>query len=404
MTGRISSNLLYQLGGRSMMEMQAQAAKTQQQLASGKRILSASDDPNATALIMNLEVSLNQNQQFQRNGETSDSRLAMQDGLLGQMTNTLQRVRELVIQGKNDSNNNDSRRYIATEISRLKDQLLDLANYSDANYGHVFAGSKTESTPFIALAGGGYQYVGDDSQLQVKISHGQNMQVNVSGRQIFMNIANGNGSFYTAADTANTGNGAIIASSISGAFVPDDYTVTMTQLLPTDPITYQVTDSGGGVVASGTYAEGSDITFNGAALSIDGTPKNGDVFYLNKSQHQDVFTTLQNIVDAFALNGDDPANSALMHSTIHNEMQSLDQAMYSVERAHANVGGKLNILERQSDINDTVMLANKKNISTLKDLDYYEAITRYQQQMMSLEAAQRSFLQIQSMNLFSLLR
>lgn len=403
MTGRISSNLLYQLGGRAMMDLQAQTAKAQQQLASGKRILSASDDPNATALIMNLEVSLNQNQQLQRNGETSDSRLAMQEGLLGEVTSTLQRVRELTIQGKNDSNNNDSRSYVATEIRQLQDQILDLANYSDANYGHVFAGSKTESKPFITLAGGGYQYAGDDSQLQVKISHSQDMQVNVSGRQIFMNIANGNGSFYTDTNAANTGTGSIGSSSISGAFVPDDYTVTMTQLLATDPVTYQVVDSGGGVVAAGTYVEGEDISFNGATLAIDGTPKNGDIFYLNKSQHQDIFTTLQNIVDAFSLNTDDPVNSARMHSTIHNEMQSLDQAMYSIERARASTGGKLNILERQRDINDTVILANQKNISTLKDLDYYEAVTRYQQQVMSLEAAQKSFLQIQSMNLFSLL-
>ncbi len=386
-----------------MIDLQAQTAKTQQQLASGKKILSASDDPNAMALIMNLEVSLNQNQQFQRNGETSDSRLAAQEGLLGQVTSALQRVRELTIQGKNDSNNNDSRSYIATEISRLKDQILDLANYSDANYGHIFAGSKSESTPFIALAAGGYQYLGDDSQMQVKISHGQKMQVNASGRQIFMNIANGNGSFYTASAATNTGTGAIDASSISGAYIPDDYTVTMTQLLATDPITYQVTDSGGGVVASGTYVEGGAISFNGATVSIDGTPKNGDLFYLNKSQYQDVFTTLQNIVDAFSLNSDDPVNTARMHSTIHNEMQSLDQAMFSIERARASTGGKLNILERQQDINDTVILANQKNISTLKDLDYYEAVTRYQQQVMSLEAAQKSFMQIQSMNLFSLL-
>lgn len=70
----------------------------------------------------------------------------------------------------------------------------------------------------------------------------------------------------------------------------------------------------------------------------------------------------------------------------------------------ASVGARLATLDEQIDVNEDMILSMEKNRSSIVDLDYAEAITRFQQQQTALEAAQKTFAELQGMSLFNFLR
>jgi len=84
----------------------------------------------------------------------------------------------------------------------------------------------------------------------------------------------------TGASAGNSGSGVISAATITapGSWVPDTYTLSFTS-----PTQYQVTDSGGTVVASGAYTAGAPIAFAGAQLTVNGAPAAGDSFTIASS-------------------------------------------------------------------------------------------------------------------------
>ncbi len=84
----------------------------------------------------------------------------------------------------------------------------------------------------------------------------------------------------TAAAAANTGTGTISAATITApaSWVPDTYTVAFTAANQ-----YQITNSAGTVVGSGTYTAGQPISFQGAQVTISGVPAAGDTFTVSSS-------------------------------------------------------------------------------------------------------------------------
>jgi flagellar hook-associated protein 3 FlgL len=141
------------------------------QLSAGKKILAPSDDPSAAARVVDLNQSINQAGQYQRNIDTVRQRLSLQDGLLQNAVDILQSVNMLGIQGLNATNSPSDRNAIATEMEGLKDQLVAIANTRNANGEYLFAGFKNNAPPFekVSAPGGGYAYSGDGNQRQIQI-------------------------------------------------------------------------------------------------------------------------------------------------------------------------------------------------------------------------------------------
>ena len=82
----------------------------------------------------------------------------------------------------------------------------------------------------------------------------------------------------------------------------------------------------------------------------------------------------------------------------------IDTAMNRLLETRAKIGARMNAIDEQRDANDTFSLAVTDVRSTLEDLDYAEAISRFNQQMTALQASQQAFVKIQDMSLFNFLR
>lgn len=103
----------------------------------------------------------------------------------------------------------------------------------------------------------------------------------------------------------------------------------------------------------------------------------------------DIGAVLWRIADNFAAGNRDA-----------NGLTDLDNAMGRILETRASVGARMNAIEEQKTANASFSVAVEQVRSTLEDLDYAEAISRFNQQLAALQASQQSFLKIQGLSLF----
>ena len=89
---------------------------------------------------------------------------------------------------------------------------------------------------------------------------------------------------------------------------------------------------------------------------------------------------------------------------IQRSVGELDTAQLGMTESIANVGSGMNVLESQQAVAEENILRMKTTLSDVKDVDYTEAITQMNKDMLALEAAQSSFSKISQMNLFDYIR
>ena len=89
---------------------------------------------------------------------------------------------------------------------------------------------------------------------------------------------------------------------------------------------------------------------------------------------------------------------------IRRGVGELDDLMQGVSLARANIGTNLNVVDQQTSVIEDTTLNLKTTLSSIEDLDYASAITKMNQQMMSLEAAQASFAKVSQLNLFNYIK
>ena len=85
-------------------------------------------------------------------------------------------------------------------------------------------------------------------------------------------------------------------------------------------------------------------------------------------------------------------------------MTDIDTAFTELFNARSKVGARMNAIEDQKTANSAFDLALEDVRSTLEDLDYAEAISRFNQQLTALQASQQAFIRIQDLSLFNYIR
>jgi flagellar hook-associated protein 3 FlgL len=370
---------------------------TQKQVSTGLRINTPADDPVAAARVAHLDASLARLDQYQANAIFARHQLGLEEEALNQAIETLQRIRELTVQANNSTAGDGDRELIAREIAEHREALLALANTADVDGRHLFGGYREKATPFTIAADGNVVYNGDQGQRTLQISDTRFVAINDSGADVFQRIKEGNGTFVLAAGDANTGGGILGAGSLvdPAAWVPDTYTVTF--LTPT---TYEVRDGANALVASGTFAPSQSLTFAGVSLRIDGSPAPGDTFTVTPSQHRDVFTTLDRLIAAIDAPAGDPAGRARLHSNIGQRLADIDNAIAHLVDVRGEIGARVRALDQQEVLNADFTVHLKTTLSSMRDLDYAEALSRLSQELFGLDAAQQAFARAQNLSLF----
>ncbi|RXR23682.1 flagellar hook-associated protein 3 [Oerskovia turbata] len=179
---------------RSMQANLARMAELQEQGTSGRKLVRASSDPSAAANALSVRNQLATEKQYQRNIENGDGWLSTLDSALTSVTDVVQRVRDLVMQGASDTASPDAREAIAVELDELRSELLRQSNTTFLGRS-VFAGTSDEGVAFRD----DYTFTGvPGSSVERRIGADSTVQVDVDGAAVF---GTGTGSVFALLDT-----------------------------------------------------------------------------------------------------------------------------------------------------------------------------------------------------------
>lgn len=394
---RISTAEIFRNSLASIQRQQVDVQRLQEQIATGERLRRPADDPIGSAQVLRIDSALDATRQHARNADFARGRLEREEGSLQAVGESLQRVRELVVRGANDTQSTANRRTIALEIRQELDAVLTEANATGPEGDYLFAGNRVDVRPFAA-SGGSIVYNGDDGQRFAEIGPGEQVAVGDSGRDVFLAAPAGNGTFAVDADVANTGSGTIATGSVvdPAAYLPDDYSVEFTA-----PDTFDVRDGGGNLVAGGVaYTAGEAITaIPGIEFTIDGVPAAGDRFRVASPGSADLFSTLRESAAAMESAAASPADKAQFRTDVDRALTALQGAIDHISDRRAEVGTRLERIERQERTNGDLELSLESRRSRIADADIVAAASELRLQLTSLQAAQQSFARVQDLSL-----
>lgn len=183
---RISTQTLFETGAARLSELQSGLARTQQQVSTGRRVLTPADDPVAAARALEITQSQSINTQHGVNRQSAKSALGAEEGTLSGVTTLLQDVKTTVIAAGNPALSDTERGFMATELRGRLDELLGMANSRDALGNYQFSGFQTATPAFSKdPATGAVRYDGDQGQRLIQVDSTRQMAVSSPGQAVF---------------------------------------------------------------------------------------------------------------------------------------------------------------------------------------------------------------------------
>lgn len=391
---RISTNTQFAAGAARLSDLQAALQKTQQQLSTGRRVLTPSDDPIAAAQALDVTQSQSVNEQYGINRKSARSTLNQVESSLNAATALLQDVRSLAVStGNTGTMTALDRATVANEISQRMEELISIANADDGKGNYLFSGFQTSTRAFTMTATGA-QYNGDQGQRLLQVGSSRQIALGDAGDAVF-NVVK---SVVTAAVPANTGNAVISAGSVTNASVLTGHTYNINF---TSATTYDIVDTttASNFSTGNTYVSGQPITFNGMEFKITGIPANLDSFTVTPVNNQSVFEKLKDFITLLQT----PGSSTTLSEGVATVLGNIDQSFDGILTTRSSVGARLKELDSLDSGGDDKNLQYAQTLSGLVDLDYAKSISEFSQQQLTLQAAQKSFLEIAGLSLFKLL-
>jgi flagellar hook-associated protein 3 FlgL len=158
----------------------------QRQIATGRKVLTVSDDPQAADAIMRLNGVISKNEQYQKNISDGQSALELTATSLDDFGKVMLDLNELLTTVNNGTQANDLQKF-AGQVDLLLSQGLDIAN-SNFNGKYVFGGTETLTAPFAINAARTAVTPnpnGITGTIAYPISEGIQQAVNIDGMEAF---------------------------------------------------------------------------------------------------------------------------------------------------------------------------------------------------------------------------
>ena len=395
---RISTVTMYQQSLNSMNRQQGDFLKVGQQLASGKRVVNPSDDPQAASRAISVSQAAAANSQYGDARITARNSLAQEESLLNSVSDAVVRAKTLLVQASNGVLSDADRASVASELKGVYETLLGQANATDGNGRYVFGGFQDSAPPFVKN-NGRVEYQGDTGVIHQQVDASRQMPTGDHGASIFQSVHTSSG--FLANATIQDGS----SLTFKGPSVVDNnaQNVGFTLSFEEDAngaMMYRV-----GTEAPQPYVEGEAIRFNGLSITLEGQPKVGDTVAVQEAKDADpnVFRTLENMIAALDKPAETDTEKAQLQNTFSVASRELANALDNVLTTRASVGARLNELDTIDSVGGNRALNYASTLSTLVDLDYNSAISEYSLRQVGLQAAQKSFVDIQQLSLFKLL-
>lgn len=180
---RIATAYFFSATTAALQAKQADMYHTQQQIATGRRIVTPSDDPIGTTLALQTSQAKAMSENNLNNIRSAKTKVQGETVTLEAIRKTLVSAKSVAI-GAGGSPSQQERADFAGFLQQIYQDMLGYANSLDSNGNYMFAGYKGGTIPFTQTSGAS-AYQGDNGQQNVAISNGRQIAVSDSGEAVF---------------------------------------------------------------------------------------------------------------------------------------------------------------------------------------------------------------------------
>lgn len=412
---RLSTLQSYNKGLDSILNNQREVNKTQQQVSTGLRVLTPSDDPIAATKILQLQQDQALRDQFGKNMTGAEGRLKLEETQLASITDNLISIRELTIQAGDGAYSLTDRQAISSELKQLLASTVNLMNSKDSGGEYLFGGFKGGTEPFQKNSDGRYEYQGDEGQRFIAIASSTTVATGDNGKRLFVDIKAADNTFTAHSSPLNKGNavinpGLVVDDEMYAEFYPEDLIITFNPEAAMPPpnlpeSNYTVRQASDGRVVEGLenvpYANNQEITVAGVSVTLNGDPEPGDEFLIDSTEKQSITDTIYRLMDGLSRLENNPDDADTLENLLDSTLQNLSFAEASISQVRSELGARLNIIENTASQAADIDIVSKSVLSELRDVDFAEAVSRLSLQSFLLETAQQSYARIQNLSLFN---
>ncbi|MDE1514482.1 MULTISPECIES: flagellar hook-associated protein FlgL [Vibrio] len=395
MLNRISSFHNYQAVQNDIRRQESKVFNNQAQLASGKKLLSASDNPLATHYIQNVGQQEEQLRQYLDAIVLVRNRLEHQEVIISNTEEFTDSAKRNVMEMINGSLSPEDRVARARVLQEMANNFLNLANVQDESGNYIFAGTKPKNQPFFRDNQGNVSYTGDDYQRKMKISNSLEIPFNNPGSHVFMEIPNPFGS-YQPNYALQEGSELLLERAINRD--PADssvYQVTFVEMAQGQH-GYQL-ERDGSVVQAGEFDPQHGIQFEDLHIQFKGQITKGDSIALNPRSTFSVFDTFRDAIRYAKGSVSDASNTAQLHQVV----EEFHTAFIHLNKTRTDLGARLSTLDIQAEQHEDFKISLAKSKSAFEDLDYAHAVIDFNQNSRALEASQKAFGKTKDLTLFN---
>lgn len=368
-------------------------SKAMEQLSTGKRINTAADDAAGLAISSRVTSQIRGLDQAVRNANDGISLLQTAEGAMVEVTNMLQRMRELSVQSANDTNTADDRAYLDLEFQQLKAETDRIINNTQWNGVNVLDKTFTNNT-----TGGKFVF-------QVGANANQTISHTID---VFANgTADGGTSLTPSEVTAGTASTLEVSTlTIAGTYAAGDkITVNLNQNIFQYTVTADDASGGSSTLATNLAAaldlrfeDGYEVSTSGAGvvkftLDASAGTTTGNQFTLSAAATDGEWDSIESL-------------NVLTQANSNTSVSTLDVAISTVNQARAEIGSVINRLTYASDNLMNVSQNAEASRSRILDTDYAKATTELARTQIIQQAATAMLAQAnqQPQSVLSLLR
>lgn len=414
---RISTVTMFEQSTASMNRQQSDLMNISQQIASGRRVVNPSDDPQAASRAIGVDQAKAVTEQYSDARVSARNSLAQTESIINSVSDAITSAKGLLIQASSDTLTNENRESIASELKGVYETMLGQANATDGNGRYLFGGYNDSNPPFVKQ-GDGVVYQGDSNAREQRVDATRLMPVADNGETIFKSVPSGAGYIAEAKKDngdLNEGNVTFRGPQITDIKDIEDFRVTFTSedtfnvetfngtnWVPADPADPTLT----GVAYTGDQDDSAQsVSFGGISVNLEGTPVTGDSILVAKAggdqRGADLFRTMEEAIRVLENPADTPAKKADQRNTLNTAMRDLDNSLDNVLTVRASAGARLNELDVIDAVSSNRTLNYEQTLSDLVDLDYTEAISEYSLRQVGMQASQKAFVDIKGLSLFN---
>jgi flagellar hook-associated protein 3 FlgL len=181
---RITQKMIYNQTINNINRRQEQLYKTNEAIATTKRINRPSDDPVDMEKVLDYRSQLSAIDQYQKNIDRGTTSLNYTESALAAAGNVIMEAQTLTEQMANGTYDEDQRGPAARNVELLYDQLLQIAN-TNVGGRYIFAGFRTKTVPFSRDSDFNITYSGDAGKIEVDINQNTKAAINSTGWEAF---------------------------------------------------------------------------------------------------------------------------------------------------------------------------------------------------------------------------